>query len=684
MNARLELLRRRLGQTGPARAGIPPRPDPDTAPLSAPQHRMWLHQQLYPASAAYNVCIRIDLAGDLDEDRLRAALAEIVNRHEVLRTTYPAGADGRPHQRIHRHLPPPVRIVESADPAQVARDAAAQPFDIATSGSIRFHLVRVGARQWSLVLTVHHIVWDGGCFGVFSHDLGLAYRGDGATPLAIQYADIAAHEAQHEAAASTDLDGQLDHWRRTLTPPPPALPLPSLRPFGPEVGERAERLDRTLPASGAKSLRAAAAALRTTPFVVFCAAYGLLLRRWTGETDITVGTMVANRHQPGTRELIGNFGNTALLRLDTSGDPTVRQLVARAAHTITGTLGNADIAFERVVADLAPAREPGHGFFTDTLCLFLDREIGGPDLPGVDVRWDNVPNGAAPFALTFQGFMNGDLLRVEATYRSELFAPATVNLMLEHLEAILLAATADPDQPCSTASQLPAGQRDHLARLSAGVATDRPAASVLGHWRRRAAATPDRTALVHGGRRFSYGEIDQGANRLAARLIERGMRAQDIVAVALARGPSTLTALLAIWKCGAVYLPLDPHHPKPRLIDLLSQADARLVIGDAALDLGGVPCLVAHQAGPVAIDPGHQPHALEAAHIGFTSGSTGGPKGVVTTHGSLAARTSWVAAHWPGGTGGARLAKSAPTAIDAVAELCEGHHHRRSPGAGDG
>lgn len=675
MNSRVELLRRRLDQSGVTRAAVQRRPNLEVAPLSDAQHRMWLHQKLHPSSGAYNVCIRIDLSGDLDEPRLLDALAAVVERHEVLRTTYPTRADGQPYQNIHARLPPSVTIIEHGDPERVAREAACEPFDVASSSPLRAHLVKISATQWSLVLTVHHIIWDGGCFGVFSQDLSLAYRGLAMEPLSVQYADIAAHQSQPDAKSAANLETQLDYWRQALTPSPLALPLPTMRSPSPRISERATRLDRVMPQACATSLRASAAALKTTPFVVFITAYALLLHRWTGASDITIGTMVANRHQPGSRELIGNFGNTVLLRLNVSADSTFRQLVTQTAQVVTEAVSNADVSFERIVADLAPARESGHGFFTDTLGLFLDRDISGPDLPGVDVRWTNIFNGSSPFALTFQGFLTGDVLLVEATFRSELFAPATVLDMLEHLQAILFAATASPELPCSTVSQLPARQRDRLVELSRGIEVDQGTDSVLDHWRRQVKSKPSRIALVHGADRFRFIEIDEQANRLAAHLIERGIGAQDVVAVAASRGLITIVAPLAIWKCGAIFLPLDPRHPNARLQKLVHAANAKLVICDFGFTAGDLPIVAVQDfmkaTGDNAADTGYRPHPLEAAHIGFTSGSIGQPKGVVTTHSSLAARTTWVSDHWPGGLGGARLAKSAPTAIDATAELCE-------------
>lgn len=647
----------------------------DVAPLSDAQHRMWLHQKLHNESTAYNVCIRLDLGGNLDETRLLEALTAIVERHEILRTTYPTAADGQPYQRIHAQLTPPVHVVEHGDPERVARVAACTPFDITSFGPIRIHLVKVNAALWSLVLTVHHIVWDGGCFGIFSRDLSLAYRGVTMEPLSVQYADIAAHQNSSDARSVANLDRQLAYWRQILTPLPPVLPLPTVHTRGPRMSEQATRQDRVMPTSCAIRLRTAAATLGTTPFVVFIAAYTLLLHRWTGALDITIGTMVANRHLPGSRELIGNFGNTVLLRIHVSMASTFHDLVKQTARIVTDAISHGDVSFEKIIADIAPPREAGHGFFTDTLGLFLDRDIGGPDLPGVDVRWTNIFNGASPFALTFQGFLTGDVLQVEAMFRSELFAPETVFEMLEHLESILLQATANPTWSCSIVSELPGRQRERLMQLARGAEVEQSTDAVIEHWRRHVKRKPSNLALVHGTDRYSFMEIDEQANRLAAHLMERGIHAQDVVAVVAGRGLTTLVAPLAIWKCGAIYVPLDPGHPPARRQKFIQITDAKLVICGGAFTVIDVPfvCVDPFLKAPrdQAPDPGYHPRPQEAACIGFTSGSTGQPKGVVITHGSLMARTSWVPEYWPGGVGGARLAKSTPAAIDATAELCE-------------
>lgn len=680
MTARLDLLRRRLGQFGPSRHAVEPRADRSCAPLSSAQQRMWMHQELHPESSAYNVSIRLDLRGDLDEARLLAALHRVVERQALLRSTYGRDGTGMACQYIHDSLPPEVILVENRDPADLAREAAALPFDLSRGGPLRVHLLRLPANHWVMILTVHHIIWDGGCFGIFSTELSRAYQELDAPPLAFDYADFAANEVAAGAEGPPEKQAlQLEAWRALLDPLPPMLSLPGVRSLSPELGEAAERCDRDMPARSADALRHLADYLAVTPFAVFISVYALLLRQWCGSGDVTIATMVSNRHHPAAGALLGNFGNTVLLRLRADLNDSFADLARRSQAVILDALGQGDIPFERLIEALEPPRAAGHGFFTDVLGLFLDRDIEGPELPGVDVCWDNVFNGASPFALTFQGFLTGGRLKVEVTHRSGLFDPDTINRMLDHLEIILTRAGAAPEQRCAQVAALPPAQIETLLAQSKGAEVPGACPLVLERWRAGVAADPEALAMIAGDWQISRGEADLLANRLAQELRATGLVAETPVAVALPRGLAAAVAPLAIWKAGGVYFPLNPEHPAERLAALLEAAGARHLISGPELALRAEVCLDpaaiwARVGGPDS-DPGLHPHPLAAAHVSFTSGSTGRPKGVLTTHGGLAARTTWVAAHWPsrpaGATQGLRLCKSTPTAIDATAELCE-------------
>ena len=532
-----------------------------------------------------------------------------------------------------------------------------------------------------MILTVHHIIWDGGCFGIFCAELSRAYQGLEAQPLALDYADFAAHEA---AACVGELPAelalQLEAWRAKLDPLPPALPLPGVRSLTPELGETAARSDRGCSAESADALHRLAEHLALTPFAVFIAAYALLLRHWCGSNDLTIATMVSNRRHPVAGALLGNFGNTVMLRLQVDLSESFAGFAQRCQEAILNALGQGDVPFERLVEALDPPRAAGHGLFTDVLGLFLDRDIEGPVLPGVNVSWDNVFNGASPFALTFQGFLTGGRLKVEVTHRSGLFDPDTIERMLDHLEVILTRAGAAPEQSGAQVAALPVAQAETLLAQSMGQTVTGGSLPVLERWRASVAAEPAALSMIAGNRRISRGEVDRLANRLAQALLAAGVVAETLVAVALPRGLAAAVAPLAVWKAGGVYFPLNTEHPPERLAALLAEAGARHLISGPDLVLKAEVCLdpaeIWARAAEPDCDPGLTPHPLAAAHVSFTSGSTGRPKGVLTTHGALGARTAWVAEHWPsrpaGASQGVRLCKSTPTAIDATAELCEG------------
>ncbi len=681
MNARLELLRRRAGKKSWGTSGVQPRKHKAFAPLSSAQHRMWLHQELHPDSSAYNVSIRIDLSGDLDEPRLIAALEDVVNRHEVLRTTYHRDQNAGVTQKIHETPLPYLERLEGLNPENLAGEVAAKPFGLARDSPIRVHLLRHHAAKRTMILTVHHIVWDGGCFGVFCADLSEAYRARATEPLKLQYADFAEYEAANKQEhQSKGEERQLDYWRRKLTPLPAALPLPTVAALSPAVGDAADRTDRNMSDACCNALGEIAQTLGATPFAVFTAAYALLLRQWSGEEDITIATMVANRHQPGAGALIGNFGNTVLLRMTIDLDQPFAALVSHVQSEIRDSIGNGEISFERLIEELQPARAAGHGFFTDTLGLFLDRDMNGPDLPDVEATWDNIFNGASPFALTFQGFLSGGQLKVEVTHRRSVFDSSTIHQMLDHLDAMLCSAQSAPYQAVGLIAAFPYGQTKDILDASAGERVTAPVLTMLDHWHACVAADPMKTAMVCEGVEYSYGHIDQLANTLAVALREKGLQAETPVGVLLRRGLAACVAPLAIWKAGGVYFPLNPDHPQDRLQTLLSRADTGYVICDTDIEADVVspfvvvPEKIWSSQEPQKPDDTWKPDALSAAHVSFTSGSTGAPKGVITTQAALAARTGWVSQQWSSGSDEhrrARLAKSTPTAIDAIAEMCE-------------
>ncbi|OXS36792.1 non-ribosomal peptide synthetase [Streptomyces sp. XY006] len=672
-----ELLRRRLETAGladtPARAErIPPRPaGAGPLPLSYAQSRMWLLQQLDPASPAYNVCLAIRLRGPLDAPALRTALAGLLARHEVLRTRYPAADDGTPHQIVDEKAE---LCFEAADlcelPAgerdrrtgELARTASATPFHLATDHPLRALLVRRDDHDHTLVLTVHHIAWDGGTFNALSRDLSALYRsaltggGEPLPELPAQYADFALW--QRTTFTDERLAGHLDHWRTALVPPPRPLDLPTDASRAPRPTAHGDRRFHTFAPEVTDRLTAFARTAGATPFMVLLAGLAALLHRLTGATDIPVGSAVMNRDLPGLDRLIGNFGNTLALRADLAGDPGTGELVERVRRLCTEAYAHQDMPFDLLVERLRPERQPGRAVWFDVMLLFLTQGLQGPELPGVSAEWETVHNDTTQFDLSLEAFLTGGRLRIEATYRSALFTPETADRLLHRLETLLAAGLADPERPISRLPLMPATEEHQVLAEWNATARPVPDTTLAALLTEQAARTPGAPALTHEDGTLSHAALHARANRLARLLIDHGVGPEHRVAVALDRGPDLVVALLATLQTGAAYVPLDTGYPAARLAVMIEDAAPALVITSSGTD-GRIPAT----AGPVLLldDPGLRARLADRApgpvtdadrlaplrpehpaYVIFTSGSTGRPKGVVVPHAAIVNRLLWM------------------------------------------
>ncbi|GGX02687.1 non-ribosomal peptide synthetase [Streptomyces lomondensis] len=672
-----ELLRRRLESAGlahtPAPAErIPPRP-PDTAelPLSYAQSRMWLLQQLDPASPAYNVCLAIRLRGPLDADALRTALAGLLARHEVLRTRYPAAGDGTPHQVVDAAVELAFSTADlhglPADEqdrraAALARTASATPFDLATDHPLRALLIRRTDQDHTLVLTVHHIAWDGGTFNALSRDLSALYRAAvtgadaGLGPLPAQYADFALW--QRTTFTDERLAGHLDHWRTALVPPPRPLALPTDAPRTAQPTAHGDRRFRTFAPGVTERLTAFARTAGATPFMVLFAGLAALLHRLTGATDIPIGSAVMNRDLPGLDQLIGNFGNTLALRADLDGDPGTAELVEHIRQLCTDAYAHQDMPFDLLVERLRPERHPGRAVWFDVMLLFLTQGLQGPQLPGVSAEWETVHNDTTQFDLSLEAFLTGGQLRIEATYRSGLFTPETVDRLLARLETLLAAGLADPERPVSRLPLMSEAEEHQVLRE--WNVTDRPVpgTTLAGLLAEQAARTPDAPALTFEDLTLGYTALHARANRLARLLISRGVGPERLVGVALDRGPDLVVALLAILRAGAAYVPLDTGYPAERLAVMIEDAAPALVLTSstaaAKVPASAAPTLLLDDPAlrerlaaldPAALSDGERLAPLRPEHpayVIFTSGSTGRPKGVVVPHAAIVNRLLWM------------------------------------------
>ncbi|HEU5108069.1 MAG TPA: condensation domain-containing protein, partial [Micromonosporaceae bacterium] len=659
MTDRAALRRLRARRASPIRPVQGSRQD---LPLSFAQERLWLLDRLMSTQSPYLMRGADRLRGPLDVAALRHALNQVVARHEALRTSFPT-RDGRPVQHVTAdlRLPLPVTDLSALDPA--ARDRAlahaladdtTRPFDLTTGPLLRAELYRLDTDDHVLVLVMHHIVSDGWSMTVFFDELTHHYDADRPppAPLPIQYADYA--QWQRRWLTGDVLDRQLDYWRQQLHDAPPLLELPSDRPRPAIQSYRGARLSFTLPADLTAALRHLARDHDATLFMVLTTALATLLHRYSGQTDLCIGTPVANRTRVETEPLIGYFANTLVLRVDATDDPTFTELLDRVRTTALGAYDHQDVPFERLVQELQPNRSLSHTPLFQVMFVLQNTPAAPPGIPGIDTTPIDLPSAYAKFDLWLSIKEGPEGLSGTVEYSTDLFEPATVRRMVDHLRVILAATAADPRQRIDRIPLLDPAERDHvLTALSRTTTTPTDTPTRLIHERvhDQARATPDLPAVTTGGDTLTYERLHRRANQLAHHLRALGAGPDDIVATYLPRSTELVTALLATLIAGAAYLPLDPDHPPHRTAHLLEDAGPAAIVTTA--DLAGrlpttaVPTVVPDRdAAAIARHPHHPPdadvHPDNLAYVIYTSGSTGRPKGVMSTHRGIANRLAWM------------------------------------------
>ena len=631
-------------------------------PLSFAQERLWLLDRLTPGNPAYNIATALRLTGTLDAGALERALSEIVRRHEALRTVFRAG-EGDPVQQVLPPAPIALRVedfawVDDADRAAALRrradEEASRPFDLGAGPLLRATLLRVSDEEHVLLLAMHHIVTDGWSMGIFFRELGALYaacaRGEPAAlpDLPVQYPDFAVWQREHLAGA---LDAQLAWWRERLAGAPPLLELPADRPRPPTQRHRGARESLHLPAAVAETLRAAARAEGATPFMLLLACWQLLLARYAGTGDVVVGTPVAGRTRAETEGLIGFFVNTLALRADLSGTPSFREALRRVRETTLEAYAHQDLPFERLIAELRPERSLSHAPLVQAVFVLQNAPRGGLRLPGLALQPLEAGEPTAKFDLTLAATEAGDGMHLQLGYDRDLFDAATARRMLEHFRALLAAALADPDCPVWALPLLADDERRRLidewsAPAPAPAATE-PIHRLIAE---RAARAPDALAVSNGDEDVSYGELDARANRLARRLRRLGVGIETPVAVRMERSARVVAAMLGVMKAGGAYLPIDPATPAARVLLMLRDSGARVLLTESHLApveaVDGVHAILIDRewdalAAEDAADPGVRVEPDNIAYLIYTSGSTGEPKGVAVPHRGLGNLAAW-------------------------------------------
>jgi amino acid adenylation domain-containing protein len=624
------------------------------APLSFAEERLWFLDQLQPGDASYVVPLPIYLTGALDTGALRRALAEIVCRHEILRTTFEV-VDERPVAVVH---PPSDVAVEETMLTTLPieqRGAAARaeivvevqrPFDLAAGPLFRARLLVLGAEDHVLLLAMHHIVTDGWSMGVLDREISALYgafsRGEPSPlpELPIQYADYAAW--QRAWLSGEVLDASLAYWRAHLDGAPRSLDLPTDRPRPPVLTHRGARCAITVPDAVAGALHALARREGATLFMTLLAAFDVLLHRYTGQDDLVVGTPIANRTRTETEGLIGFFVNTTVLRARLAPELSFRALLAQVKEACLGAYAHQDLPFERLVQELDPERDPGRSPLFEAMFALQNVPKSDAALPGVKRRELGAPMVTAKFALMLTMVESRSGLTGVFEYNVDLFDAATIERMGAHLGVLLAGIAADPSRPIRALPILPEDERRLVVDTWSGARTAYPRdAGIAVVFEAQVDASPDAVAVVFGDAELTYRELDRRANRLAHALRKEGVGPEVRVGLFARRSLEMVIATLAILKAGGAYVPLDPTYPPQRLDFLRADAGLRVIVtaasaSDVAILAADGLCFVDAASPDLAgesdarLDAGITGESL--AYVMYTSGSTGTPKGVLVLH----------------------------------------------------
>ena len=721
--ARLAAAVRGLESPLPALPPLRRRAGNGPAPLSLAQQRLWVLHQLTPGLAAYHVPAALRLRGTLQAGALARALAEIVNRHAALRTHFPVTPEtgGEPVQEIDPPSPVFLQALPAIDlsslPApraeeearRVTGEEARRPFDLARGPLLRLGLLRLGAADHLLLITVQHLVSDGWSAGIFLRELSLLYAAfaEGRTAalpeLPVQYADYAVW--QRGWLRGEALEALLRYWRERLAGVPRILDLPTDRPRPREESHAAATVPLRIAPSLLDGLRSLGRTANATLYMVLLAGFQAVLGRWAGEESVSVGTPVAGRDRLETEELIGFFINTLVIHTDLAGTPAAPELIGRVREAVLGAFAHQHLPFEKLVEALNPERDPRWSPLVQVIFALQNVPQEEPCLPGLQVERLESDPGAAQFDLAvalverpagLADFGVAGSLR----YRTALWNGTTMRRLAESFEVLLAALVEQPGRPVAELPLLSAAARHQAVLEWSGLEWSGLEAAGPGESENttlpalvaaQALRVPDRPAVVLDGVVLSYAELDRRAGRVARALRRLGVGPEVRVAICLERSPDLIAAILGVLKAGGAYVPFDPAAPRERLDLLLEDAAPAVLLTTEALGWSPrtappSPALLTLEealAASATMAAGPPPPELPApdqlAYVIYTSGSTGRPKGTLVRHGALGAfarglRAAVAELRSPRPL---RLSLNAPFAFDAslqqIVQLAAGH-----------
>ncbi|RCJ42320.1 non-ribosomal peptide synthetase [Nostoc minutum NIES-26] len=642
---------------------IQPVPRDTNLPLSFGQQGLWFIDQLEGGSAAYNQIFAIQIKGLLNVTVLQQALDEVVQRHEILRTTF-KNIDGQafcaiaPQLNLQlsvidwQHLP---KTEQWREVQQLSVAESQQPFNLAQGILLRTTLLKFALEDYLLLFTIHHAIADAWSSAIVMQELAALYEAFSTgkpsplPELPIQYTDFANWQQQklHKSGFQT----QLNYWQQKLSGTLPILQLPSDRPRPAVQTFRGATTTIKIGVDVTQKLKKFSQQEKATLFMTLLAAFKTLLYRYTDQEDICVGTTTANRHNRDLESLIGYFLNTIVMRTDLSGNPSFRELLGRVRDVAWEAFNHQDLPFELLVAQLQPKRDLSHTPLFQALFVLENVPTEEVKIPGLTLKFLEMPTATAKFDLTLSMRETEQGLLAKFEYNTDLFDAVTISRMAAHFENLLLAIATNQEQRLGELPLLSAAERHQLLVEWNNTEVEYPNSCVHQLFSTQVECTPDAVAVVYANQKLTYRQLNTRANQLAHYLQKQGVKPQALVGICAERSLEMIVGLLGILKAGCAYVPLDPDYPQQRLALMLGEIDSPVLLTQQHL----VEKLSQHQAQIVCLDSDWQQIAQQnsqnpttnvspddVVYVIYTSGSTGKPKGAINIHQAVCNRLLWM------------------------------------------
>ncbi len=638
-------------------------------PLSFAQQGLWFINQLTPDTPTYNIPIVINFKGCINFTALQDSLNEIIRRHEVLRTSFTV-ENGQPVQVVNQAVPVTLAVEDlrslsenerTQEARRLATEFAQQPFDLSAESLLRSKILQLNNINYQLLVTLDHIIADGWSMAILIKELTALYEAFSTgkvsplTELPIQYRDFI--NWQRKWFDSERIQPLLNYWKQKLQGELPVLNLPTDRARAPVQTFNGAQAKLVLSQSLTKELKNFSRQQGVTLFMTLLTAFKILLYRYTGQTDILVGSPIANRNKAEIESLIGLFVNVLVLRTELSGDLSFQELLRRVKSTALEAYIHQDLPFEKLVEELQPNRDLSYNPLFQV--MFVLQNVPKPNLSlwDVSVSYEEGYNGTSKFDLTL--FMEDSEQGLVATceYNTDLFNPDTITRMLGHFQTLLESINSDSQQCISDLQLLTPPELQQLLVEWNDTKTDYPQDKCIHQlFEEQVEKTPDAVAVVFENQQLTYRELNNRANQLAHYLQKLGVKPEELVAICVERSLEMVVGLLGILKAGGAYLPLDPAYPQERLVFMLSDSQVKVILTQKKLITG----LLKHQAHIVCLDTdksltlaasennpvsGVKPDNL--AYVIYTSGSTGQPKGVMISHQAICNHMVWMHKSFP-------------------------------------